>query len=184
MIRPAIALLGAITCFSAPALAQSFSHTHGASGFHSHDTTITTTSGTCCQTVHTCGHASHSGHHGSHHGHNGHSSHHSAHHGHTSHTTHNPHVTRTWTRRIVHPETTTRTWTRTVPGTVIHRESHTHSGHNHGQVTIVHPAPVAPHVIVERDPVYAPLHTDRDRAWSHYDRRWKSRTRRGFRSRH
>lgn len=183
MIRSVIALLGAITCFSAPALAQSFSHTHGAEGFHSHDTTIQVTHGTCCQTVSTCGHASHSGHHADHHGH---SSHQSGHHGHTA---HSGHVTKTWTRRIVHPETTTHTWTRTVPGTVTHRGDHTHSSHvtTHPITvttypgTITHPDPRYP---VHPNQVRAPLHTDRDKPWAHYDHRWKSRTKHGYRSRY
>ena len=178
MIRSVIALLGAITCFSAPALAQSFGHTHGAEGFHSHDTTIQVTHGTCCQTVSTCGHASHSGHHG-------HSSHHSSHHGHSGHTfhdSHSGHVTRTWTRRIEHPTRTTHTWTRTVPGTVVHRGHQTHSSHvTTYPGTITHTGSIHPG---HPHQVRAPLHTDRDKPWAHYDHRWKSRTKHGYRSRY
>lgn len=177
MIRSALLLLGTAACFSAPAVAQSFSHTHGHSGYHSHDTTITVTHGDCCKTTHTCGHSSHTSHsshhgHGSHHGNHhahGHSHNHQAHHGHHSgHRSRSGHVTRTYTRTYVHPHTTTRTYTRTVPAAVTHTTYP-------GQHIVNYPAQV-PHYNVQ--------HTDRDKPWAHYDRNWKSRTRTGYRHRH
>ena len=179
MIRSALILLGTAACFGAPAVAQSFSHTHGNSGYHSHDTTIIVTHGDCCQTTHTCSQTSHSGHgshhghsnhHGNHHphGHGHHSGHHQSHGHHSGHSSHSSQVTRTYTRTYVHPQTTTHIYTRTVPATVTHT---TYPGR--------HIATHSDHV-----PRYNVQHTDRDKPWAHHDRKWKSRTRTGYRHRH
>ncbi len=160
MIRIALLSLGTLNLFGFAATAQSFSHSHGHSGYHSHDTTIHVTRGTCCHEHH-CGSRSHS--HSRHHGHSSHSSHGS----HSSH--HSPrtrHVTRTYTRTYVHPHTTTRTYTRTVQPTHITRYYVTPQ-----PKTVHYYAPHEQHL--DDRTIY---HNDRGEAWAHYDRKWKSRT--------
>ncbi len=152
MFRLALVALGAALFSSAPALAQSFSHSHGTShghggNYHSHDTTAYTITGTCCE-LQGCakshaGHTSHSGH-----------SSHTRHTGHSAHTAHRhaPVTTRTYTRTYSQAPAVTRTYTRTAPRRV-------------------YVQPAAPY---PRDT--ASNHTDRAEPWAHYDQRWKSRT--------
>lgn len=194
------ASLGAALCIALPATAQSFTHTHGASGSHSHDTTIRTTSGSCCY-VNTCSHGhSYGTHHGPHHrqGH-----HKKKHHDHSSHSLQGaPVVTRTYTRTYVHPHKETRVYSRTVPGHVTHRShshrtysyrGHGHRAHGHDHRSHGHHHGHR-HGHTHKDKTHGPYgmshderlqydyaydgerHDDRDRAWAHYDKRWRSRT--------
>ncbi len=128
-------LTTAALLFSAPALAQHFTHTHGGHT-HSHDITMESTHGSCCH-IQTCD------------------------------------------RRIISrsselsgaPAQTSsikRTFTRTYV-TTPSRSDDAHMTHrSRSERSVFHR---------ERGPI-APVYThrDRDQAWAHYDRRWKSRT--------
>ena len=166
MIKLISACFGAFAMMTLPALGQSFTHQHGEHGTHHHDTTIYVTQGTCCVQTYSCGHTTHHT-----------TSSHVHHHDHAHHTHNHPNelagsahhetgkVIRTYTRTYVHPHVERHVYTRTVPSTVT-----------------IYPAPAEPPYWS-----YSPsqhLHTDRDQPWAHYDHKWKSRTRKGYRSGH
>lgn len=155
MIKFLLAGLASALCFSAPAFAQTFSHAHGAKGYHSHDITTYRSSGDCCCcNTHRSSELLGSTH----------------------------HTTRTYVRRYTHPTVERKTYTRVVHP---HSSHHYSGHHHHDHRTIVHrETHEHPHKHVmthderrERD--YARAgdgHSDRTHAWAHYDRKWRSRT--------
>ena len=151
LISATVLALGAALGLAAPASAQTFTHTVNGHT-HSHDITTYQTVGTCCVTQHTCtgGHD----------------------HNHT-HTTHAPtQYTHTVTSA---PVRTVRTYSVPAPVTTVTRHVYVQPA----PVYVHRPAPVYIHTPAPR-PVYQTYsvarHDDRDRAWAHYDRGWKSRT--------
>ncbi len=157
MIRLTLAALASVLCFAAPAVAQSFSHSHGGHA-HSHDTTIYTTSGTCCYDQ-GCGNSL-SG---------------------LSTLAGAPAVTRTYARTYSQGPTITRTYKQAAPTYATSHRTYTHSSHRtrHGSHASHHPqhrdhgGQGSHHRSDDRAPIY---HTDRGEAWAHYERRWKRRT--------
>lgn len=161
MIKFILAGLASALSLSTPVLAQTFSHAHGAKGYHSHDITIYRTSGDCCCCCNT--------------------------HRSTELLGSTQQTTRTYVRRYTHPTVERKTYTRVVhPHSSHHYSGHHHSKHHHhDQRTIVHrETQKHPHKHVmthderrERDYARAGEgHSDRTHAWAHYDRKWRSRT--------
>ena len=156
MIKHVLAGLASALCLSAPALAQTFSHTHGTKGYHGHDITTYTVTGACCCC---CG-------------------------AETATELLNPsHQTnRTYVRRYTHPTVERRTYTRVIePHTSYHASREHHHEHSqvvHHEAHSYHAAPILTHdERRERDYALAGQgHTDRAHAWAHYDRKWRSRT--------
>lgn len=171
MIKLALTAIGTLLCLGTTATAQSFSHTHGEKGHHSHDTTIYTVSGDCC--CDTQGHStvirSNDELHGA--------------------ATSRGHITRTYTRTSVHPTVERRVYIRTVPQRAVHHRTTSHSHHhqsehrqNHHQshsARTHHQSYSGLSHDERRARDYASAeagHSDRAHAWAHYDRRWRLRT--------
>ena len=156
MIKFILAGLASALCLSAPVFGQTFSHAHGAKGYHSHDITIYRTSGDCCCCCNT--------------------------HRSTELLGSTQQTTRTYVRRHTHPTVERKTYTRVVHP----HSSHHYSGHHHhDHRTIVHrethehPHKHAMTHDERRERDYARAgdgHSDRTHAWAHYDRKWRSRT--------
>ena len=155
-------VLGAAAALSLglPAMAQTFSHTHGSKGHHSHDITTYTVTGSCCCPTHSTTEL----------------------HGAAHHSTH------TYVRRYTHPTVERRTYTRVVEPHAAHSYSRSYSSHqshhrhhstqHHSSHSLHHHKPGLSHdERRERDYALAgDGHSDRAHAWSHYDRKWRSRT--------
>mgnify|MGYP001799484030 CR=1 FL=1 len=156
MIKFILAAMAATLCLSAPAFAQTFSQTHGAKGYHSHDITTYTVNGSCCCC---CGANTSTELLGAAH-----------------------QTTRTYVRRYTHPTVERRTYTRIVEPQATYNYSREY---RRAERRVVHHGAQSHHqerVLThderrERDYARAAEgHSDRARAWAHYDRRWRSRT--------
>lgn len=156
MIKYTLAGLVTALCLGAPAFAQTFSHTHGTKGYHSHDITTYTVTGSCCCCCGTGPAMELSG---------------------TAHQT-----PRTYVRRYTHPTVERRTYTRIVePYRLDHVSRNQHRADSrivHHEVHRHHQEQVLSHdERRERDYALAGNgHSDRAHAWAHYDRKWRSRT--------
>ena len=160
MIKFTLVGAAAAFCFSLPAMAQTFSHTHGAKGHHSHDITTYTVTGSCCCPSHSATEL-----HGAAH-----------------------QTTRTYVRRYTHPTVERRTYTRIVEPYAGHSHSRSHTSyHSHRSYrSVEHHSTHSQHQHIrvlshderrERDYALAgDGHSDRAHAWAHYDRKWRSRT--------
>ncbi|MEP1143379.1 MAG: hypothetical protein ABJH52_06640 [Henriciella sp.] len=155
MIKLALGAIALALSIAFPAAAQSFSHTHGEQGHHSHDTTIHNVSGDCCcMTTHRT-HAPKQ-----------------VRRTYTKTYVHPKVERRVYTRTVPNERTHRRVKTR--------GHGHGH-GHGHKQHRSTHTSTKTPALSYDeqRDRDYAlagERHNDRAQAWAHYDRRWRSRT--------
>lgn len=160
MIKFTLVGAAAAFCFSLPAMAQTYSHVHGAKGHHSHDITTYTVTGSCC-----CPSYSVTELHGAAH-----------------------QTTRTYVRRYTHPTVERRTYTRIVEPYAGHSHSRSRTSHqsHRSYRSVEHHSTHSQHQHIpvlshderrERDYALAgDGHSDRAQAWAHYDRKWRSRT--------
>lgn len=160
MIKFTLLSVTAALCLGLPAMTQTFSHSHGSKGHHTHDITTYTVTGSCCCPSHRTTEL-----------------HEAAH-----------QTTRTYVRRYTHPTVERRTYTRIVEPYAGHSHSRSYSSHqthhshhlaehhsSHSQHQ--HHSVLSHHERRERDYALAgDGHSDRAHAWAHYDRKWRSRT--------
>lgn len=160
MIKFMMASAVSALCLSLPAMAQTFTHTHGATGHYSHDITTYSVSGSCCCPTQSSTELQGAAH---------------------------P-TARTYVRRYTHPTIERRTYSRVVEPhaartytrsySTLHSSYRHHEAERHTSYEAQHREHVLSHdERRERDYALAgEAHSDRARAWAHYDRKWRSRT--------
>lgn len=159
MIKLALGALALALSLAFPAAAQSFSHTHGGQGHHTHDTTIHKVSGDCCCVTTHRTHAPKQ-----------------VRRTYTKTYVHPRVERRVYTRTVPND----RTHRRVKPHGHSHHRRHGHSqihGHHHSSNQSTRTPALSYDELRDQDYALAGRsHNDRAEAWAHYDRRWRSRT--------